>query len=476
MRKSELLGNPLPRLRTPSRPADQSRSEQLALLAEAIGLPLLPWQRTVVDDALKRDNDRYIHRTVVTCVSRQNGKTHLLRMRILGGLFLWDEKLIVATAQNREVAKETFTLVADVINATPWLKSEVDVIRWANGQEEIRTKSGNRYKLVAPNGGARGLSADLVIIDELREHKDDEAYNALAYTQQARRDPQMWLASNAGDSSAVVLNRVRDQALKAIGNGKHSDLLYMEWSGTPNCGLNDRKEWRNANPALGHLIDESVIAGRLDSGASQSSIRVEMLCQWVDSITSPWTDGAWANCLDTNLELQPGLPTWLAVDFTWDRTGAYLVGGQKLDDDRIAIGLIQEWKSDASMDVMPIAGVVAEWAKKYQARGVAMLRDGGLHLAPILTQSRIPVSVLQQPSFAQACDEMLSAMNGGRLVHKGQALLTDHIQNVARVPFGETGWRIGRKDSTSPVQAAVASALVIHHLVPRQSIATIVSI
>ena len=474
MPKSNSLGNPLPRLRTPSKQADQSRSEQLAALAEAIGLPLLAWQKNVLDDALKRDEKGYQHRTVCTVVARQNGKTHLMRMIILGALFLdWDEKLVVATAQNREVAKETFTLVADVINATPWLKSEVDVIRWANGQEEIRTKAGHRYKLVAPNGGARGLSADLVIIDELREHKDDEAFNALSFTQQARKDPQMWLASNAGDASSVVLNRVRDNAIKAIGNGKHSNLLYMEWSATPNCAVTDRKEWGNANPALGYLIDESVIEARLNSGASHSSIRVEALCQWVDSIVSPWSDGAWAACLDEALELKPGLPTWLAVDFTWDRTGAYLVGGQQTEDGKIAVGLIQEWKSDASMDTVPIAGVVADWAKKYNARAVAMLRDGGLHLAPLLTQSRIPVSVIQAPAFAQACDEMLGAMSGGRLVHKGQPVLTEHVANVARVPFGETGWRIGRKDSTSPVQAAVATALVIHHATPRQSTATI---
>ena len=440
-------------------------------------MPLLPWQETVVKESLKRDGNSYAYRTVTTVVARQNGKTHLLRMRILGALFLWDdEKLVVATAQNREVAKETFTLVADVIQSTPWLMDQVDVIRWANGQEEIRTKSGHRYKLVAPNGGARGLSADLVIIDELREHKDDDAFNALAYTQQARKDPQMWLASNAGDASSVVLNRVRESALQSIANNNASSSLYMEWSASPNCAVTNRKEWRNANPALGHLIDESVIEARLESGASHSSIRVEALCQWVDSIVSPWTDGAWAASLDLDLNLEPGRPTWLGVDFTWDRTGCYLVGGQQLDDGRIGVGLIQEWKSEASMDVVPIAGAIADWAKKYGVRSVAMLRDGGLHLAPILQQSRIPVSVIQQPVFAQACDEMLAAMNGGRLVHKGQKVLTEHVSNVARVPFGETGWRIGRKDANSPVQAAVAAALVIHHASTKATAATIISI
>ena len=69
-------------------------------------MPLMPWQKFVLDDSLKHVNDQYIHKTVGVLVSRQCGKTHLLRMRILAGLFLFDERLQIATAQNRDVALE----------------------------------------------------------------------------------------------------------------------------------------------------------------------------------------------------------------------------------------------------------------------------------------------------------------------------------------------------------------------------------
>jgi phage terminase large subunit-like protein len=397
----------------------------------------------------------------------------MLRMRILAGLYLWGERLIVATAQNREVSRETFNQVADLIEAVPFLRAELAHIRRANGQEEIKLKSGARYKIVAPNGGARGLSADLVIIDELREHKDDIAFAALSYTMTARPNPQMWLASNAGDASSVVLNRIREQAMRSIADGKSSQLLWMEWSAAPGCRVDDRKAWQAANPALGHTISEDVLEARMTD--RHNVIRTEMLCQWVDTLESPWGAEDWARGFVEDLTLKPGAPTWFAVDFTWDRTGCVLVGAQQLPNGKIGVGLIQEWKSEAAMDAMPIAGEVAEWAKKYSARAVAMLKDGAMHLAPILAQARIPVSVLNFSMYAQACDELLAALSGDRISHAGQPVLTDHMSNVARSPVGEGGWRIARRDANSPVQAAVALALAVHHATPRSTTATIIS-
>ena len=65
-----------------------TRGGEVAQLAEDIGLPLLPWQRYVLDDMLTIDkNKQFIRKTNLLLMARQNGKTHLARMRVLGGLF-----------------------------------------------------------------------------------------------------------------------------------------------------------------------------------------------------------------------------------------------------------------------------------------------------------------------------------------------------------------------------------------------------
>jgi len=184
-----LLGIPTPRIQT--KPVEgPSLGIEVAEFAKAIDMPLLDWQRYVIDEASKVKDDKFIHKTALFIVSRQNGKTHLLRMRILAGLFLWDQRLQIATAQNRDVALETFRQVVEVVDNYDWLRKRVRAVTRSNGREEILLKNGSRYKIIAPSaGGARGLSADTVYLDEARQHKTTEAFAALAYTMQARPNP-----------------------------------------------------------------------------------------------------------------------------------------------------------------------------------------------------------------------------------------------------------------------------------------------
>lgn len=468
-----LLGNPHPRVKTPPAKAAGTRLPDLLALSEALGTPLLEWQKNAAAEILKTNSDgKFIHKTSVITCARQNGKTHLMRMLVLCHLFLWESKLIVATAQDRAIARETFKAVADIIQETPWLRAELKgSVRWANGQETIETKNGSRFIIVAPNSGARGLSADFVIIDELREHKNEESFSALAYTTMATGGTMLCI-SNAGDASSVVLNRFKDTARKMISRKESGPLLWLEWSASESLKIDDPKAWADANPAMGVTIQPDSIRARLRDNVNV--FRTEVLSQWVTNLTSPFPEGLWDSCLDETLEILPGKPTWLALDINQTRTHCVLVAAQQ-QGNSIAVGLVQEWKSERVMDGMIVAQDIANFAKKYQARSVTMMRDGGMYFQPLLAQQRIITMVMNFVEYSQACDELLGAMAGGRLKHKGQATLTEHIHNAAKYPTGETGWRIGRKDAESEVMAAVALAMVVHHATPKASIARIVS-
>ena len=89
-------------------------------------MPLMPWQKYVINDACKvKDDGEWLARTVALLISRQNGKTTLLKFRILAGLFLWDERLQLAAAQNRDIALETFRSVIEMIDSQDWLQRKV---------------------------------------------------------------------------------------------------------------------------------------------------------------------------------------------------------------------------------------------------------------------------------------------------------------------------------------------------------------
>jgi len=142
-------GSTKPRLSNAPLKAKSRIDEVLPWLKE-IGQELLPWQEHVLRDMLSVDKDgKFIRKTNLLLIARQNGKTHLARIRILAGLFLFGEMSIIAMSSNRAMALDTFRKVCDVVETTPSLKAQLKQIRVANGQESLELLSGARYEIVA---------------------------------------------------------------------------------------------------------------------------------------------------------------------------------------------------------------------------------------------------------------------------------------------------------------------------------------
>ncbi len=105
-----LIGSTEPRIHTPLLKC-ASKAQEVADLAEKIGLPLIPWQRWVLDDLLSVDeNDMWVKKTGIILVSRQSGKTHLARMLILAHLFIWNSKNVLGMSSNRNMAIQPLSL------------------------------------------------------------------------------------------------------------------------------------------------------------------------------------------------------------------------------------------------------------------------------------------------------------------------------------------------------------------------------
>jgi phage terminase large subunit-like protein len=472
----KLQGFTVPRLHTPVWDG-VSRGSELIEFAERIGLPLLPWQQWVVHDLCAIDaSGKWVRKLAGATIARQNGKTHLAAMRILAGLFLFDEMSIVAMSSNRGMARETFKKVAGIISKTPELKNRTvlnrgEVGRWANGQEEIVLKNGAEYRITAATrDGSRGLSADLLYIDELREISS-EAWAAATYTTNAKPNAQTFVTSNAGDATSIVLSDLRTRALTT----KNPAIGWYEWSADPKLKITDRKAWQQANPSLGYLIDETVLENHVTTD-DPDAIKTEMLCQWIVSTESPWPDGAFEECQDTTLILEPGNPTWLAIDIAPHRRTAALVGAQLLDDGRIGVGIIASWRADYNVEDTVIASEVATWARKYRAHVVAYDRYATSAIAAKLAASGIQVEDVSGTRFAQACDELLSTMTHKKLVHAGQQELIDQIHSCAAKPIGDGGWRIVRRQSAGDVNAAIALAMTIHFAVKPRPAAKIIEV
>ena len=461
-----LIGSTTPRIHTPLLKGN-NKAQQVADLAAQIGLPLIPWQRWVLDDLLAVDHaDNWRKKTALCLVARQNGKTHLARMLILAHLFLWDSKNVLGMSSNRNMALDTFRQVAYTIEDNEFLKKQVRQIRLANGQESISLLNGARYEIAAATRDApRGKTADFLYLDELREWTP-EAFTAALPVTRARPNAMTFITSNAGDGFSSVLNELVERCKSY----PPENMGYYEYSAPQHCKITDRIAWAMANPALGHLITEQTLEESVNTNSIEAT-RTEMLCQWIDSAVSPWVYGSIEACSDSTLEIPVGPQTIMAFDIAPTRRSGALVMGQ-VKDGKIAVGLAQLWSSDVAIDEIKMASDINEWARKYHPTTICFDKYATQTLSTRLEQSGWKMQDVSGQAFYQACSDLSDAMANNRLVHSGQAELVQHLNNCA-AKTSDAGFRIIRRKSAGDVTAAISLAMVVSELTKPQRTAAI---
>jgi len=461
-----LIGSTEPRIHTLLLKG-RTKSQEVADLAEKIGLPLIPWQRWVLDDLLAVDDrDTWRKKTALVLVARQNGKTHLARMLILSHLFLWGSKNVLGMSSNRNMALDTFRQVAYTIEDNQFLKDQVRQIRLANGQESITLLNGARYEIAAATRDApRGKTADFLYIDELREWTQESFTAALPVTR-ARPNAMTLMTSNAGDGFSTVLNDLRERCLSY----PPENLGFYEYSAPQHSKINDRKAWAMANPALGHLITEQTLEESVSTNSIEAT-KTEMLCMWVDSTVSPWVYGSIEQCSDSSLEIPVGPQTIMAFDIAPTRRSGALVMGQ-VKDGKIAVGLAQLWHSDIAIDEIKMASDINEWARKYHPTTICYDKYATQTIATRLEQSGWRLQDVSGQAFYQACSDLADGLANSRVVHSGQAELVQHLNNCA-AKTNDAGWRIIRRKSAGDVTAAISLAMVVSQLTKPQQTAQI---
>ena len=453
-----LIGSPTPRIH--SRLNDlPSKGGELIDFATKYGIQLMPWQQFVMEHAHKIKPDQRWNSSEICIVgARQNGKSTLLMVRALAGLFLWNEPLQISSAHRLSTSLELFRQIVKIIETHDELKEQVKVIRWAHGSEEIETKSGNRYLVRASNSAARGIARpEVIYMDELSMMKDLDGFASLRYTMMASRNPQVWTFSTAGDQSSVVLNQLRERGMNAAVGGT-DEITYLEWSAYTE-DIHDEKNWIASNPALGHTIHEDNIRAVLND--PPHVVQTEVLCRWIHQKDAVIPAISWEECGD-DVDLDIERQTWFGLDLSPDRKAGALVAAQRLDDNRFVIKLMRTWENSVSLNDLSIANDIADHFRKYPVEVVAYSKRTASAVAGRLVPAGIPIMDFDGHNYATSCDLLLSAITSGRLRHNRNPELTKQILSAVRLPHGDGGWIIGRRASQTTVCAAVAAALCTH--------------
>ena len=463
-KSKRLLGATKPRLHTPFL-TGKNKLQDVKDLCTIVGIDLLPWQEYVLKDMLTVDKaGLWVRKTNLILVARQNGKTHLARMLILAHLIKWETNVLIMSS-NRSMALDTFRQVTQLIETNDHLKGFVKQIRYANGTESIEMLSGARLDVVASTrDGSRGRTVNgLLFIDELREI-DEEGYRAAMPTTRAHAGSHILLTSNAGDAFSKVLNDLRERAL----DHPPKSFGFYEYSAPQYCKINDRVAWAQANPALGYTITEEAIEEAISTSPIENT-RTETLCQWIDSLSSPWPHGVLEETSNSELTITPGALTMFGFDVSPSRRNASLVAGQMMPDGKIAIGILETFESQVAVDDLRIAASIKGWADIYRPRMVLFDKYTTASIAERLANAGVVTQDCSGQQFYQACGDLLDGLVNHKVVHNGQDELIQQFNNCA-AKVNDSAWRIVKRKSAGDVSAPISIAMVVSHLMKPQSV------
>jgi phage terminase large subunit-like protein len=459
-----LRGAIKPRLHSPFLKG-KTRGGEVAELAERIGQPLLDWQKLIINDMCAVDkDDMFIRKSSLLLIARQSGKSHLARMRCLAGLFVFGEKDILIMSSNRSMAMKSFNIMADIIERNDFLRAQLkdgDIkkgIRRTNGDERIILASGAQLEVAAATSdGARGRTCDFLWIDELRE-VSEPAMDAAKSVTLARKNSQRLFSSNAGDAFSKVLNDLHDACL----NKPPKSLGFYEYSAPDFCDIWDRNAWAMANPSLGWLITEEALEEAIGSSTMEAA-RTEQLCQWISSLTCPFSTEVLENSSDSTLEMTVGAYTVFGFDVSPSRRNGSLVAGQLLPDGRIGIGIMETYSSQVAIDELKMAASIKSWVDLYKPRLVCFDKYATQTIADRLANSGVMVEDVSGQQFYKACGDLLEGLTNLRVVHNGSKELIEQFTNTA-AKTNDSAWRIIKRKSAGDISAPIGLAMVVSKL------------
>lgn len=427
-------------------------------------------------------------RKVILLVGRQNGKSTIMQIIVLWRMFVDRCDLVLGTAQDLEVAESLWGESLDMAMEVEELREEISnggKIERQPGRKMFRLRSRETYKVkAATRRGGRGLSGELVLLDELREHQSWDAWAAVTKTTNAKARAQIYGVSNAGDSSSIVLRYLRKRAHAELGDpdGINQDvaadelisadvdetddidsgLAIFEWSAHPDSALTDLDALAQANPSLGHLIRLPTLLS--DAQTDPEWIyRTEVLCQWSSgSLEGLYPANAWESSADEASRRSDDAPVALGLDVSWDRSHAHIGLAADRDDGGLHIEVIA---SRAGTDW------VLEWLTSPDR--AAIIRE-----APVVVQKGSPAATLAPAlddaginvvewsgadlgsAFGNFYDLVRSAVgqgSGGRRVwHRNQGLLNTAAATAVSRPLSNGSWVIDRRKSAADTAPLIA--------------------
>jgi len=438
----------------------ETDGDNMAIVAELLGYSLFEWQRYVCDVGLEKNkHGQYKYRTVAAQVSRQSGKSKLIETRIAYEL-LQSKRHVAYTAQDCNMAKVKWEEHLLSFMMSPKFSKRIARVSKTNGNEKIYMRNGSTYGIVTPNDkGARGLSLNLMVIDEALTHPLSLIAN-LQPTLATKRNGQLWIMSNAGrPGQSELLEHYRELGHREIADPINK-LAWFEWTPlSDDFDYMDQDVWYQAIPTLHE--EKGVLLEAVKEASQTNSPEIftkEWLNVWPakDAVQVIGTE-LWDALARTDIIL--GNNVVFGVDISRERDRATIaVSGQVLG--YTPVELIES--KEGTSWVLP---KLVELCKKYKTKVVIDTGSPAASLIAELQKQEIGVMAIHLRDYARACGSFYDAVQARTICHIDDPNLRAAIMGSTKRPLGDS-WAWNRQ-STTNITPLVAVTLARYGVVTK---------
>ena len=462
-----------PRIGSRRHPGVKTLGPLVAEIAAELGMPFFAWQRHRADVSYELERGplgrRLAAGTALTIAGRQTGKTTAVTADVAFRCMAPELDAVAKavghrigpqemafTAQDRIGALGRWYEHVDMIMASPLAAQVAKVVR-KNGEECLQWLNGSKYWVVTPSRtGARGMSLDVVIIDEALAH-EPWLLDAIAPTM-AQRDgatvsfgAQLVIVSNAGDESAELLNEQRELGRRAVATDDRG-RVHLEWSCADDADPLDPATWAATIPTLDRPdgLSSAFLARQAETMGTDAFAR-EYLCRTVWSqnrrVIAP---DDWADL--PHIVLRPSPQAVLAVEVAPDRSAAVVVAACKVGE-HTGIEIV-----DQRPGVDWLVERVAELTARTRCRVVLDRYGPASPIGAALEQAGVKVVAVSSHDVADAAAALVDAVVARRVGHVGDIRLQDAVSVLGRRQRGDR-WVFDRHGGD--ISAIVAASLAV---------------
>lgn len=436
----------------------------------AYGLTMDQWQSDIQNDWLAFGKDgKYAASMCGLSVPRQNGKTANVKGRCIVGICVLNEQILY-TAHEVKTARKTFDEMAEMFDpngAFPDLAAQVDYIRRANGQEEIKLvdwqdengdwQPGGRIIFSARSRGAsRGFTCDVLICDEAQELTDEQMAALMPVISAGRNQNSQTILIGTPPAPGCMAEVFTSTRRKALGP-EPGRICWHEWSVDEVGDTTDWDRVRRTNPAFGIRLMESAVSAEMSAMAPDYFAR-ERLGWWSKQSASAVIDKDEWESLKTDNPPNDGLFSY-AVKFSPDGAIGTLAVCLKPTDGKPHVEVIESKRMNCGISWF------VDWLEARKTQAAQITIDGMANAQPLvdeLTRRGVTPNAICKPrsaDMAAACSDLLNAVHEGRITHYDQPALNDSALKSKKRAIGNGGgWGFADNDCDSTLIEACALA------------------